>query len=311
MAIKPPVLQRGDTIGLVTLGSPLDATTINTRVQYLRDMGFNVVFGKYVYSIDGIVSAPPDKRAEDLMDMFKNPNVKMILATRGGTGVQQILPYLNFDVIKENPKLISGYSDITVLLNCLNQFSDLITFHSLMLIDFRAETPSYNFNQFFAATSTFVSPRAIMNPPEVVRMGINPGNVTGPIVGGNITSIVNTLGTPYEIDTKDKILFLEDTHTPANMILRYFTQLSMAGKFRDCLGIIMGECTNCPVAYNTSYADLINSVLVPTRKPLIMNFATGHGRFKAAIPIGATVNMNATNNTITVMEPAVSWGQIP
>ncbi|WP_226681978.1 S66 peptidase family protein [Sutcliffiella horikoshii] len=311
MAIKPPVLQRGDTIGLVTLGSPLDATTINTRVQYLREMGFNVVFGKYVYSIDGIVSAPADKRAEDLMDMFKNPNVKMILATRGGTGVQGILPYLDFDEIRENPKLISGYSDITVLLNCLNQFSDLITFHSLMLIDFRAETPSYNFNQFFAATSTFTSPRPIINPPEVVRMGINPGNVTGPIVGGNITSIVNAIGTPYEIDTKGKILFLEDTHTPANMILRYFTQLSMAGKFRDCIGIIMGECTNCPVAYNTSYTDLINSVLVPTGKPLITGFATGHGRFKAAIPVGARVNMNATNNTITVMEPAVSWGQVP
>lgn len=311
MAIKPPVLQRGDTIGLVTLGSPLDATTINTRVQYLRNMGFNVVFGKYVYSIDGIVSAPADKRVEDLMDMFKNPNVKMILATRGGTGVQEILPYLDFDVIRENPKLISGYSDITVLLNCITQFSDLITFHSLMLIDFRAETPSYNFNQFFAATSTFTSPRPIINPPEIVRMGINPGNVTGPIVGGNITSIVNAIGTPYEIDTKGKILFLEDTHTPANMILRYFTQLSMSGKFRDCLGIIMGECTNCPVAYNTSYTDLINSVLVPTGKPLITGFATGHGRFKAAIPVGAMVNMNATNNTITVMEPVVSWVQVP
>ena len=88
MAIKAIALQRGDTIGLVTLGSPLDATTINMRVQYLRNMGFNVVFGNYVYSIDGIVSAPADKRAEDLMDMFKNPSVKMILTTRGGTGVQ-------------------------------------------------------------------------------------------------------------------------------------------------------------------------------------------------------------------------------
>ncbi|KMJ59108.1 carboxypeptidase [Bacillus sp. LL01] len=306
MANRPPVLQRGDTIGLVTPGSPLDAAIIDARVQFLRDMGFNVVFGKYVYSIDGIVAAPADQRAEDIMDMFQNPNVKMILPTRGGTGVQGILPFLDYDVIRENPKLISGYSDITVLLNILNQFSDLITFHSLMLIDFRPETPAYNFNQFFAATSTLTSPRPILNPPEMALMSITPGNVTGPIVGGNMTSIVNTLGTPYEIDTKGKILFLEDVHTPMNMMLRYFTQLSMAGKFDDCLGIIMGECTDCPVSYNTTFADLVNYFLVPMKKPLMVNLATGHGRYKAAIPIGATVNLNTTNTTLTVIEPSVS-----
>ncbi len=210
MANRPPVLQSGDTIGLVTPGSPLDATIIDARVQFLRDMGFTIVFGRYVYSFDGIVAAPADKRAEDIMDMFENPNVKMILPTRGGTGVQGILPFLDFDVIRENPKIISGYSDITVLLNSLYQFSDLITFHSLMLIDFRLETPAYNFNQFFAATSTFLSPRPIQNPPEMTLMGVTPGNVTSPIVGGNMTSIVNTLGTPYEIDTKGKILFLKE-----------------------------------------------------------------------------------------------------
>ncbi len=306
MAIKPPVLQSGDTIGLITPGSPIDAGIIDARVQFLRDRGFNVVFGKYVYSIDGIVSAPADKRAEDIMDMFKNPDVKMILPTRGGTGVQGILPFLDFDIIKENPKLISGYSDITVLMNSLYQYSDLITFHSLMLIDFRAETPAYNFNQFFTATSTFTSPRVIQNPPEMMLMSVTPGNVTGPIVGGNLTSIVNTLGTPYEIDTKGKILFLEEVHAPATMIFRFLTQLSMAGKFNDCLGIIMGECTNCPASYNTTYSDLINYFLVPFKKPLMINLATGHGRYKAAIPIGASVNLNTTNNTLTVLEPTVS-----
>lgn len=305
MAIKPPVLQSGDTIGLVTPGSPIDAAIIDARVQFLRDMGFNVVLGNYVYSIDGIVSAPADKRAEDIMDMFQNPDVKMILPTRGGTGVQGILPFLDFNVIKENPKLISGYSDNTVLLNSLYQFSDLITFHSLMLIDFRAETPAYNFNQFFAATSTFTSPRAIQNPPEMTLMSVTPGNVTGPVVGGNLTSIVNTLGTPYEIDTKGKILFLEEVHAPATMIFRFLTQLSMAGKFNDCIGIIMGECTDCPASYNTTYSDLINYFFVPLRKPLMTNLATGHGRYKAAIPIGAMVNLNTTNNTLTVLEPTV------
>lgn len=306
MAIRPPMLQRGDTIGLVTLGSPLDANIINTRVQYLRNMGFNIVFGKNVYSYDGIAAASVQQRADDLMNMFRDPNVKMILATRGGTGVQTILPYLNFEVIRQNPKIISGYSDITVLLNSLYQFSNLITFHSLMLIDFRLETPAYNFNQFFEAISTLNSPRVIQNPPNLTQRGLVPGNVTGPIVGGNMTSLVNALGTPYEINTKGKILFLEETHSPTTMIFRYLTQLLMSGKLQDCLGIIMGECTNCLVSYGTTYDDLINSLLVPLRKPLIVNLTTGHGFYKAAIPIGANVNLNATDNTLTVVEPSVS-----
>lgn len=307
MAVRPLLLQKGDKIGLVTPGSPLDPNVINARVKVLRDMGFTVVFGKHVYSQDGIVAALPQQRAEDVMNMFIDPSVKMILSTRGGTGVQTILPYLDFGLISNNPKIISGYSDTSVLLNSLYQLSNFITFHSLMLIDFRAETPAYNFNQFFAATSTLPPLRIIENPPGMPLMSLVPGNVTGPIVGGNMTSLVNTLGTPFEINTQGKILFLEDTHSPTTMVLRYLTQLMMAGKLDDCLGIIMGECTNCPAAYNTSYLDLINTLLVPIGKPLMVNLATGHGYYKAAIPIGANVNLNSTDTELTVLEPTVSW----
>ncbi|MEH7379204.1 LD-carboxypeptidase [Bacillus sp. JJ1533] len=306
MAQKPPMLKRGDTIGLITPGSPIDANTINTRAQFLRDLGFTILFGNYVYSAEGITAASPEQRAEDVMRMFTNQRVNMILPTRGGTGVQSILPYLDFEIIKKNPKIITGYSDITVLLNNLYQNSDLITFHSLMLLNFRPDTQVYNFNQFFEATSTLRSPRKIQNPPNMQLRSLVPGNVTGPIVGGNMTSFVNTLGTPYEIDTKGKILFLEETHTPATFVYRYFTQLIMSGKLNDCLGIIMGQCSNCPASYRTSYEDLIHYMLAPIGKPLMVNLATGHGYYKAAIPIGATVNLNTTNNTVTVLEPSVS-----
>ncbi|KKI90129.1 carboxypeptidase [Bacillus sp. SA1-12] len=306
MAIRPPLLQRGDTIGLVTPGSPLDASIINARAQYLRDLGFNIVFGRHVYSYEGITASPAPQRAEDVMNMFRDPSVKMILPTRGGTGVQTMLPYLDFDVIRQNPKLITGYSDITVLLNSLYQFSNIITFHSIMLIDFRVETPAYNFNQFFAATSTLTSPRPIQNPPNMTLMSLVPGNVTGPIVGGNLTSIVNAIGTQYELNTQGKIIFLEETHAPSNTIFRSLTHLIMSGKFQDCIGIIMGECTNCTVSYGKTYLELINDLLVPLGKPLMINLATGHGVYKAAIPIGASVNLNATENRLTVLEPTVS-----
>lgn len=306
MAIKPPILQPGDTVGIVTLGSPLSADTINNRIQTLKDLGFQVVLGEHVYAADGFLAGTDQERASDLMDMFADDSVKLILPTRGGVGVAGILPYLDFSFIQEHPKLITGYSDITVLLNVLAQYANLITFHSLMLINFSLSTPSYNYDQFFEATSVMTPQRQIENPPEMPQISRVSGNVTGPIVGGNLTSFVDTLGTPYEIDTSGKILLLEDTNEPINTVYRYMNALKLAGKFKDCIGIVMGECPECPASYGVTYEDLINNFLVPFGKPLMTNVATAHGTYKAAIPIGATVNLNTMNNTLTVMEPTVS-----
>ncbi|MBD1382567.1 S66 peptidase family protein [Metabacillus arenae] len=306
MAISPPILQRGDTVGIVTLGSPLDATIINERIKVLRTTGLNVVLGQYLYAQNGFLAGTDEQRASDLMMMFENEEVKMILPSRGGTGVAGILPYLDYNVIRRNPKIVTGYSDITVLLNVLHQSVDLISLQSLMLIDFRLETPVYNFNQFFSASSVFSTTRTIQNPPGIPQISRVPGNVTGTLVGGNLTSFVGTLGTPFEIDTWGKILVLEETHEPANTVYRYLNQLKLAGKFNDCIGIIMGECTACPVAYGKSYEDLINEFVVPLGKPLMTNLTTAHGLYKAAIPIGAMVNLDTVNNTLTVLEPTVS-----
>jgi len=305
MAIRPPVLRPGDTVGVVTLGSPRDTATINARIQTLESMGFSVIVGKNVYSWSGFLAGEPQQRAADLMNMFENPVVKAIIPTRGGVGVADILPYLDYSKINQNPKIITGYSDITVLLNVLYQMSDLITFHSLLLIDFRETTPAYNFDQFFAATST-ISARQLENPPGIPLVSRIPGNVTGTIVGGNLTSFVDTLGTPYEIDTRGRILFIEETHEPVSHVYRLIRHLILAGKFDDCIGILVGECTNCESSYNTSFEDLINAIIVPLGKPLMTNLASGHGYYKMAIPIGALTNLNTSNNTLTVLEPTVS-----
>jgi muramoyltetrapeptide carboxypeptidase len=240
------------------------------------------------------------------MTMFENKQVKMILPTRGGTGVAGILPYLDYTVIRNNPKIVTGYSDITILLNTLHKYVDLITFQSLLLIDFRPDTPAYNFNQFFSATSVFSPTLQIQNPQDVPMISRVPGNVTGTIVGGNLTSFVDALGSPYEIDVRGKILLLEETHEPTNTVYRYIEHLRLAGKFRDCIGIITGECTGCLEAYGVSYQDLIDEFLVPLGKPLMTNLTTAHGMHKTAIPIGATVNLNTVANTLTVVEPIVS-----
>ncbi|MCP3029469.1 LD-carboxypeptidase [Halobacillus sp. A5] len=306
MPIRPLSLEPGDTIGIVTLGSPPERIEVETGVEMLEEMGFNVFFGRSVYSRDGFLAGTRQNRAADLMDMFANPEVKMILPTRGGVGVAGILPLLDYPLIAENPKIISGYSDITVLLNTLYQFVDLTTFHSLLLVDFNPDTPEYNFNQFFNAVSSPGPIGQIQTPPGIPVESWVPGDVTGPIVGGNLTSLVGTIGTPFEIDTRGKILLLEDTHEPINTVYRYIEHLRMAGKFRDCIGIVMGECTECDESYGRTYKDLINKFIVPLGKPLMTNLTTGHDTYKTAIPIGATVNLNTINNTLTVLTPATT-----
>jgi muramoyltetrapeptide carboxypeptidase len=305
MPIKPPYLQMGDTIGVVTLGSPLGASTINARINTLRSMGFQVLVGQHVYDYDGIVAASAQERASDLMRMFENRNVKMILPTRGGTGVKDILPYLDYNIIRNNPKIVVGYSDITILLNVLYQFSNLITFQSLLLIDFRPNTPTFNFDQFYSSVSVIHQQKEIENPPGIPLTSLVQGDVTGTIVGGNLTSFIDTLGTSYEIDTNGKIIVLEEIHETTNKIYRDLTRMILAGKFRDCLGIIMGQCTDCPISYGESYNELIESLLVPLGKPLMTNLHTAHGTYKTTIPIGAKVNLNTYNGTLTIIETVV------
>ncbi len=270
-------------------------------------MGLNVAIGRYVYAENGYLAGTDEERAQDLMAMFANESVRLILPSRGGVGVEGILPYLDYDFIRRNPKIVSGYSDITVLLNVLAQLSGIITLHSLLLIDFKPETPPYNFEQFFTATSAVNIPRPIINPPGKPLVGRVPGNVSGSLAGGNLTSFVGSLGTPYEIDTKGKILVLEEVHEPVNTVYRYVEQLKLAGKFADCRGIIMGECTGCVDAYGQTYENLIDDFIMPLGKPLITNLASGHGTFKAAIPIGAFANMNAGSGTLTILESTVRY----
>lgn len=306
MPIKPPQLKPGDTIGIVTLGSPLNASAINEGITTLKNSGFNVIVGDHVFDSNGFLAGTPEERAADLMAMFENKEVTCILPTRGGVGVAGILPFLNFSIIAQNPKIISGYSDITVLLNALYEYSDLITFQSLLLLDFNIRTPAYNFEQFYASTSATTAPFQINNPPGMTFVNKVSGDVSGPIIGGNLTSFVDTLGTSFEINTEGKIFCIEDTHEPINKVFRYLNHLKIAGKFDECIGILMGECSNCLPAYGITYNELIDDFLVPLGKPLMTNLATGHGRYKAAIPIGARVRMNTIERSITVLEPVVS-----
>ncbi len=305
MAIRTPILKKGDTFGIIAPASPLDPAAIDAGIGFLEGLGYHVVLGEHVYAKDGYLAGTAEQRAADLMSMYKNPHVKVILPVRGGVGTEGILPYLDYRFIAEHPKIITGYSDVSILLNVIYQFCCQITHHSLMLLDFNDASPAYNFEQYFDDIATTLAPRQILSPPAMPTVSRVAGNVTGPLVGGNLVTVIGSLGTTFEINTKGKIFFLEEVNEPVNKVYRYILQLIVAGKFRDCIGIVMGECSDCTDEYGKSYDDLINEVLVPLGKPLLTNIACGHGKYKAALPIGAKVNLNTFANTLTLLEPTV------
>lgn len=305
MTIRPPALRRGDTVGIVAPGSPMKAHEIEERITYLENFGLRVLPGEHLFADDGYLAGSDRQRAADLMNMYENQTVRAILPLRGGVGVEGILPYLDFASIARHPKILSGYSDLSILLNAVHRVTGQITFHSLMLLDFWNRTPRYSFEQFFGALSGGLYPGRIENPPHMPLVGRVKGNVTGLLAGGNLTTLAGSLGTPFELDTAGKILFLEEVHEPVSTAYRYLTQLKVSGKLGRCAGIVLGECTDCTDSYGKTYEDLIREVLIPLGKPLMTNLAAGHGTFNAALPIGAYVNLNTEAGALTVLEPVV------
>ncbi|GAK12755.1 LD-carboxypeptidase [Geomicrobium sp. JCM 19039] len=306
MAIRPERLEAGDTVGVVSVGSPLSREVIDERIAYLESLGLRVIIGEHTYEENGFLAGDDESRAEDFMNMVVNNEVKMILPVRGGVGVIGMLKYLDYNLIQANPKIVTGYSDVTILLNALYEFANVESLHSLMLIDFKLSTPAFNFDRFFTAVSEVNEPFRVENPPASSMRSLVPGIATGDIIGGNLTSLLGGLGTPYEWDARGKVLLIEEINDSTGRVYRGLQQLEEAGKLDGCEGFLIGRCSRCYPSYEVSFNQLIESFFVPIGKPTITNIMSGHGTYKTTIPIGAEVTMNADALTIESTRPLVT-----
>ncbi|KEI06736.1 LD-carboxypeptidase [Clostridium botulinum] len=299
-------LKLGDTIGLVSPAGPADPKKIKEAINFFESNGFRIKEGNHIYDKCGYLAGTDADRAKDLMDMFLDKDVSMILCIRGGYGAMRILPLLDYDIIKKNPKLFIGFSDITVLLNTINSYCGLITFHGPM-----ATSNFANFDtcqSFFSTLMNGTRPYNLMNPPNVPLSCNVCGIAEGKIVGGNLSLICATMGTPYEIDTKDNILFIEDVHEAPYAIDRDLTQLALAGKLDKCSGIILGQFTDCTLPnYEGSFTleEVINDRILSLNKPTLCNFMSGHDYPKLTLPIGARAMINCNKNELYIIEPVV------
>lgn len=297
----------GDTIGIICPSSAEDMGIIKDKIKFFKEQGFNIKEGKHIYKRLGYLAGTDKERAEDLNNMFLDPSVKMILCIRGGYGSMRTLPYIDFNIIKTNPKIFVGFSDITTYLNSFYTKCNLISFHGPMI--------NSNFNDCFTLDSLLNTVMngyksfTIKNPDNISTTSNSTRHVKGILVGGNLSMICNTLSTDFEIDTKDKILFIEDVGEQPYAIDRMLTHLLLANKLQVCKGIILGQFTNCSLPHyerSLTLEEIIQDRILSLNIPTVLNFMSGHDYPKLTLPIGANINLNCKDGSIKVLESVVS-----
>jgi len=302
--IKPKALSEGDTIGIVAPASPVEELASNQAKEAVRSLGFKVKMGESCFARHGYLAGNDLLRARDLEKMFLDSDVDGILCLRGGYGSARLIDYLDFDAIAKAPKIFAGYSDITALHIALQNRCGFVTFHAPMAAsDFKEGIDKWSLKSFKECLMTSCKKRYLSNPPGEEIYTLVRGKAKGLLVGGNLAVICATLGTYDEIETKGRILFLEDTGEEPYRIDRMLTQLKQAGKLSDANGIVLGDWNNCRAdGESLSLEEIFQEIIVPLDKPTIHNLKAGHCSPKISLPLGVEVTLDADIRTLMLEE---------
>ncbi len=301
----PARLKKGDTVGVVAPAGPVDPAQLEAGLQVIRRMGLNPVAGKHLLARKGFLAGTDVQRADDLMSMFRDPGVKGIFCARGGYGVNRILPLLDSRVIRKNPKIVVGSSDLTLLLLYMHKKCSLTAFHGPMVAgSFGGRDMEKSAQQFWQMLSGQKQARKMSAPDARV---LKPGKAKGQLAGGCLTLLCRSLKTPYELDARDKILLIEDVNEPAYRIDGMLWQLRQAGKFKSVSAVIFGEMVNCK--FNSGQAGTLDEMLRDFFKsdsfPVLTNCPIGHGDEMWTLPLGVSVSMDTKTKSLTLKNNGV------
>jgi len=302
-------VRRGDTLAIVAPASPVDGESLEEGLEVLRGLGFQLRIGPGVLNGRGYLAGGSDQeRANRLTEAFADPSVAGILCARGGYGAMRLLDRIDWSVVRRNPKFFGGFSDITALHLAMNQ-QGLITFHAPMVGAGLAEPE--NAAMLYRVMTSSTPLGQLTRPlggPEI--LSLVRGRATGRLVGGNLTLISASLGTPWEIDTKGKIVLLEEVHELPYGVDRLLVHLLLAGKLADAAGIIFGDSPTClnraDGKPSLTLYEIIEDLLIPLGIPLIYGYPCGHSRYRWTLPLNALVALDADEQTLTVLEPALA-----
>lgn len=307
--IKPRRLRSGATLGIIAPASPGDAQVAAAGFEFLRSQGFSLQLGRSCAQSTGFLSGPDRLRAADIHAMFADPGIDGILCLRGGYGTMRLLDLLDYELIRAHPKVFAGYSDITALHTAIGQRSGLVTFHGPMVAsDMGNEIPDYTWKCFTHAVMDDQPLGRLLNPVCTEPPAwLAAGKARGMLAGGNLSLIVSTLGTPYELDTAGKILCLEEVGEAPYRLDRMLTQLLLAGKLQEAAGIVFDVCAGCDDADDTpgfTTEEVLQERLDHLPVPVLSRFYFGHTREKTTLPFGIPAELNSFENSFTVTETA-------
>ena len=309
--LKPRSLHKGDVIGLISPAStPSSSEKVEKSVRYLESLGYRTAVGTHVLDVNGYLAGSDRDRAEDFNAMVRDKHVKAIVALRGGYGTPRILPLLDYRAIRQHPKIIVGYSDLTALQLAVFKKTSLVTFSGPMAaVEMWDGIDPYTEEHFWRLVT---SPRPVgilANPNDDPVAGHNGGTAAGRLLGGNLSLVVSSLATPYSPDYAKALLVLEEIDEAPHRVDRMVTQMFNGGLFKQLSGLVLGRFTDCvpsdPEKPNLTIDQVLADVLQRIQKPALSNLRYGHIPKKLTIPFGVRARLDAEKGRLEISEAAV------
>jgi len=315
--LKPRALQKGDVVGLISPATFVsNPETLMLAERALRHFGLEPRLSRNVRKKEGYTGGSIADRVADLHEMFRDPAIKAVFCLRGGFGSAHLLDSIDYGLIAKNPKIFLGYSDITAMHLAIHRKTGLVTFHGPVALSRFSSFTQENFRKAIFEPKPVGS---LTNPPDSdpirpshLLRTVRPGTARGPLVGGNLTLLSTTLGTPYEVDTRGKIFFIEDVDEQPYSIDRMLTHLRLAGKLEAAAGIVWGECADCrPKDFKPSFTEgnfslpeVVDRILGNLKVPVLSGLTIGHTDDQLTLPLGVTASLDANKGTLTIEEAA-------
>jgi muramoyltetrapeptide carboxypeptidase len=296
--IIPPRLEQGDGIGIIAPAGPIADPELQPGADLLTSLGFKVFLSSHVLGKKDYLAGDDRVRLRDLHDMFRDDKIKAILCARGGYGTLRLLESIDYEIIRENPKILVGYSDITALLVALHKRTGLVTFHGPMLRDFRR-----NQHENLSSLLRLVGSGDKLSLPLPDGEIICPGKAEGVLVGGNLNLLCHLLGTSFIPAPKGKILFIEEKGEPLYRVDRMLTHLKLSGFLRKCAGIVFGEFMEC--GDDSSLTQVLQDRTLDLDVPVVTGLRAGHGEENVTLPIGVRASLDTENMSLDILEACV------
>lgn len=300
-------LKLGDTIGIVAPASFTRFENVLEAKKNIEAMGYKVVLGKCTEKKWHSYAGTDEERASEINEFFADKNIDAIVCMRGGYGCNRLIELVDFELIRKNPKIFVGYSDITTLHMAINEKTGLVTFHGPMAVsNFTGNYNTDTYKNFVDLLSNPLEKREIKNFSKELEV-ISEGKASGRLVGGNLATLIATLGTEYDLDYSGKILFLEEIGERSYRVDRFLNQLKKHGVFEKIEGVILGDFKDCPPASENDMTlqEVFEDYFKNLGKPVISNLESGHSEPMLTLPLGAMCEIDSFEKRVTILEKVV------